>query len=244
MQLENKVIVVTGGTSGIGKALVDKLAGNNFLIVIGHNQHRLSELEQTYPKVATYLCNLESADQVETTADQIIKQHPRVDALINNAAIQHTPAFLDDDFRFETIAQEVNTNFLSVCLLIYGLLPSLLHDEQQALILNVNSALALAPKTHSAIYCATKGALNILSWSLRYQFEPTNIKVLQAMLPLVDTQMTAGRGQGKLTPVQAATELISGMEKEIKEHYIGKTKWLRLIYRLSPALARRILKQY
>ena len=244
MQLENKVIIVTGGTSGIGRALVDKLAANNFLIVLGRNQDRLSDLEQAYPNITTYLCNLESADEVETTADQIIKQHPRVDVLINNAAIQHTPAFLDDDFRFETIAQEVNTNFLSICLLIYGLLPNLLHDEQRALILNVNSALGIAPKTTSAIYCASKGALNILSWSLRYQFESTNIKVLQAMLPLVDTQMTTGRGQGKLTTAQAATALIDGMEKEIEEHYIGKAKWLRLIYRLSPALARRILKQF
>lgn len=244
MQFENKVIVITGGTSGIGRALVDQLAGNNCLIIIGRNLHKLRELEEAYPKLTTYLCHLESADEVEITADQISKQHPVIDVLINNAAIQHTPAFLDDDFRIETIAQEVNTNFLSICLLIYCLLPNLLHDEQRALILNVNSALAIAPKTHSAIYCASKGALNILSWSLRYQFESTNIKVLQAMLPLVDTGMTAGRGQGKLTPLQAATALIKGMEQEIEEHYIGKAKWLRWIHRLSPALARRILKQF
>lgn len=164
--------------------------------------------------------------------------------MINNAAIQHTPKFLDDDFRFETIAQEINTNFHSICSLIYLLLPNMLDEKQRAIILNVNSGLSLAPKTNSAIYCATKGALNIFSWSLRYQLEPTNVRVLQAMLPLVDTAMTTGRGSGKITPDAAATSLIRGIEKEIEENFIGKTKLLRHIYDLSPSLARRILKKY
>ena len=64
------------------------------------------------------------------------------------------------------------------------------------------------------------------------------------MLPLVDTRMTAGRGTGKITPDVAATALIHGIEKEIEENFIGKAKLLKIIYSLSPALARRILKKY
>ena len=244
MQLENKLIVITGGTSGIGRAMVDHLAGTNQVVVVARNADRLQELKSIYPQVATYQCNLARPGEVESTADRIAKDHPRVDVLINNAAVQHTPTFLDDDFRFETITEEINTNFVAVCSLIYLLLPAMLMHNHRAAILNVNSALGLAPKKSSAVYCATKGALNILSWSLRYQLAPTNIRVLQAMLPLVDTSMTAGRGHGKIASAVAAAALIHGIEREVEENFVGKAKLLQFVYNMSPALARRILKKF
>lgn len=244
MQLEKKVIVITGGTSGIGRSIVNRLAGANRLIVLGRDKSRLRELKGIYPNIDTYQCNLAEPGEVEKTADVVVKNHSEIDVLVNNAAIQHTPRFLDDDFRFETIAQEINTNFHSICSLVYLLLPNLLDERRRAVILNINSGLGLAPKTNSAVYCATKGALNIFSWSLRYQLRSTNVRVLQAMLPLVDTKMTTGRGTGKITPEAAATALIHGIEKEIEENFIGKAKLLKIIYSLSPALARHILKKY
>ncbi|MEN8232700.1 MAG: SDR family NAD(P)-dependent oxidoreductase, partial [Thermodesulfobacteriota bacterium] len=139
--------------------------------------------------------------------------------------MQHTPTFLDDEFKYENIAHEITLNFTSVCSLTYLLLPALLH-QNKAVILNVNSALALTPKTSSAIYCATKGALNIFSQSLRYQLEKTNISVQQVFLELVDTSMTRGRGKNKVSAEDAAKKIILGMERNILEHYIGKVKLL------------------
>ena len=93
------------------------------------------------------------------------------------------------------------------------------------------------------MYCATQGAVNVFTQSLRYQLEDTNIRVLQAFMPLVDTPMTAGRGDGKLSAAQAAERLIHGIEKEIADHDIGKVKLLRALMCLSPPLARRIMKR-
>ncbi len=243
MQLNQKIIVISGGTSGIGTQMVDQLASNNTLVVIARNESKLNALVKIYPEVIPYTCNLANLDDVANTADLIAKNHPEIDLLINNAAVQFAPKFLDDDFRYETIQQEVNVNFTSIFSLIYLLLPCLLDEQRRAIILNVNSGLALAPKTSSAIYCATKGGLNIFSQSLRYQFESTNIRVLQAIMPLVDTAMTTGRGSGKISANKAATDILYGIEKEIAEHYIGKAKLLKLIYRLSPTVAKRILKR-
>ncbi len=243
MQLKQKTIVISGGTSGIGRAMVDQLASHNQLIVVARNESKLNELVKIYPKAISYACHLANLDEVASTADLIAKNHPKIDLLINNAAIQFTPTFLDDDFRYETIKQEININFTSICSLIYLLLPCLLDEKRRAIILNVNSGLALTPKTNSAIYCATKGGLNILSQSLRYQLKSTNIRVLQAMMPLVDTPMTTGRGSGKISASKAAAAIIHGIEKEIAEHYIGKAKLLKFIYRLSPTLAKNILKR-
>lgn len=243
MRLTEKNIVITGGTSGIGRKIVDKLAANNQLIVIGRNESKLNDLSRTYPNIRTYTCDIADLSNVEQVANQVSRNHPEIDVLINNAAVQFTPKFMDDDFRLETIKYEIDVNFTSVCYLIYLLLPALKDESRRSIIINLNSALAFVPKTSSAIYCATKGALNILSQSLRYQFEDTNIRVLQAILPIVDTEMTTGRGTKKISVESAASSILYGIENEIDDNYIGKVKLLRIIYYIFPPLARRILKK-
>ncbi len=106
----------------------------------------------------------------------------------------------------------------------------------------MNSGLGLVPKTTSAIYCATKGALNIFSQSLRHQLEGTNIRVMQAFLPLVETPMTEGRGSGKLPADRVAADIIAGIEKNQLDIDIGKVKLLRPLARFLPSLARQIMK--
>jgi uncharacterized oxidoreductase len=108
----------------------------------------------------------------------------------------------------------------------------------------INSGLALAPKTGSAVYCATKAAMNSFSQSLEYQLEETNIKVIQSFLPLVDTPMTKGRGTGKMSARQAAAKIIEGIQKGTNPTNIGKVKLLRLLLALWPGLARKIMKGY
>ena len=144
-------------------------------------------------------------------------------------------------FCFELIQREIDVNFTSICSLIYLSLPALL-QENRSIILNINSGLGLVPKTSSAVYCATKGALNIFSQSLRHQLEHTNVEVMQAFLPLVDTEMTRGRGTGKLTAEEAASKIIKGLGASKQDIDIGKVKLLRLLTRLAPSLARKIMK--
>lgn len=241
MNTKKKRIVITGGTSGIGYEMTKYLHSDNEIVVISRSASKLNKLAQNFEGVITYQADLSKLDEVEAVADTIVKRFGSIDVLINNAAVQHTPTFLDDEFKYENIAHEITLNFTSVCSLTYLLLPALLH-QNKAIILNINSALALTPKTSSAIYCATKGALNIFSQSLRYQLEKTNISVQQVFLELVDTSMTRGRGKNKVSAEDAAKKIILGMERNISEHYIGKVKLLRILLRLAPSIAHRILK--
>jgi len=241
MKVAGKHIVITGGASGIGLELVKQLDGSNEISVIARPSSGLEQLRRDFDKITVYEADLADLKRVENAADLLVKSDRPVDILINNAAVQNTPHFLDDDFRFETIKREIDVNFTSICMLIYLLLPSLI-GKGQSIILNVNSGLALAPKTSSAVYCATKGALDLFSQSLRYQLEDTNIDVKQVFLPLVDTAMTKGRGSGKLSAEQAASEVIKGLSAPNAVIDIGKVKLLRSIRRLSPGLAARIMK--
>lgn len=241
MKLINKTIVLTGGTAGIGRQLVEQLADHNHVVVLGRDQTKLDELKAQWPSVVTYQVDLSDVKQVHHVAKSIALTLPIVDVLVNNAAVQFMPKFNDKAFHFETIQREVDTNFTSVCALIHGLMPSL-SSSTSSRIVNINSALGLVPKTSSAVYCATKGALNIFSQSLRYQFEGTGVGVQQAFLPLVDTAMTAGRGKGKISASSAASEIISGIERGSRDFDIGMTRVLRVLLAIAPFVAKRLLK--
>lgn len=241
MKLVGKHIVITGAASGLGLELLKQLHEENEMSVIVRRSAGLDDLRRSFPGVRVCEADLADLQSVEAAADLLIRDGRKIDVLINNAAVQYTPHFLAEDFRCETIRREIDINFTSVCSLISLLLPSLLQSGP-SMIVNINSGLGLVPKTGSAVYCATKGALNIFSQSLAYQLEDTNIGVKQVFLPLVDTAMTRGRGAAKISAEQAASEIVCGIQKPGANIDVGKVKLLRLLLRVAPGLAHRIMK--
>lgn len=242
MKLRDKRILITGATSGIGQKLVEKLYQHNQIYIIARNADKISELKKSAPMASAFVADLSDLNSVNEAAKKILLEVNQLDLLINNAAVQNTPTLIDRNFDYCSIAEEITTNFSAICCLTYLLLPALNRDHK-AIILNVNSALGIAPKKTSAVYCATKAALNHFSLSLGYQLEATNIEVQQAFLPLVDTPMTEGRGNNKM-PIETAAELmIKGIENSVVENNIGKTKLLRVLNRLSPSLAKSIMRK-
>ncbi|MEM6708695.1 MAG: SDR family NAD(P)-dependent oxidoreductase [Pseudomonadota bacterium] len=242
MEITEKTVVLTGGTSGIGRCLVERLQPSNRLFVLARDRTRLAALAQDIPGLEIIEVDLADRVALGAAVETIARRADSVDLLINNAAVQYTPTVLDAAFDVDAIEREVAVNFTAVCQLKVMLLPLLQHSDAGTIV-NVNSGLALAPKTTSAVYCATKSAMDSFSQSLRYQLEATPVSVLQAFLPLVDTPMTEGRGRGKMTAVDAADRILLGIERRTVTNDIGKTKLLRALLTVAPPLARRIMKQ-
>ena len=243
MQLKNKTILITGGTSGIGRALVQLLAPvNKAIIVIAKNPQRLDVLRGEYNNVHTYVCCLESQESVLKTLDVVLNHHPDLAVVINNAGIQHTAMLHDPDFDFDGITTEIAVNLAAPVWICALTVRHLLQSGAEAAYVNITSGLAHYPKRSSAVYCATKAGLFNFTTSLRYQLEKTNIGVYSAILPLVDTPMTLGRGRRKLSANMAARQIVKGVEHNRQDIYVGKTKWIPLLSRLSPRLMRSILK--
>lgn len=244
MPFQNKTIVLTGGTRGIGLELCKLLALNNSVIVVSSNETNLAELKHSYPNLRTIVCDLSIRKDIERCIDQL-DDLSHIDLLINNAAVQYYPEFLNDDFEFEGIRKEISINFTSVCELTYLLLPKLLASNKGANILNMSSGLALAPKKSSAIYCATKAAISSFTRSLRYQLKSYRIKVHQAFPPLTKTQMTGMRSnQDSLeAPSRVASEILAALERGTEDIYIGKIKVLRVLLWLLPSVARKLMSQ-
>lgn len=245
MSNSTQTILLSGGTSGIGYQLLDQLHGRgHHLVVVARNENRLAQLAAQYERITSYACDLSSRSQIESLATKISERHPDISMLINNAGVQYTPGFLDDDFSFDSIEYEMTVNFLSHVWLTALLLPSLLQQNNHAAIVNISSGLAFAPKTRSAIYCASKAAIHSFSQSLRYQLAATPVRVQEVILPLVDTPMTQGRGSNKISAEWAATQIIRGIERQRPEIYIGKAKLLPLLMRISPSTVKKIMRKY
>lgn len=243
MKLQDRTLLITGGTSGIGYALVKQLAPvNRAIIVIASNAEKLQRLGGEFSNVHTYCCSLEDATVLQHTVHEIIHAHPDISVVINNAGVQVTPTFLDSDFDYDSIEREISINLTAPIKLCALMIHPLVNTKAPAAIVNVTSGLAIYPKTHSAVYCATKAGLRNFTRSFRYQLEQTQINVIEAILPLVDTPMTHGRGKGKMSPERAARAIISGIENNRAEIYVGKAKLIPFVARISPRLMAAILK--
>jgi uncharacterized oxidoreductase len=131
--------------------------------------------------------------------------------------------------------------------LITALLPRLRERTAaapQAAIINVTSGLAIAPNTASSVYCASKAGLRSYTLALRAQLKDAPILVIEALPPVVDTQMTADRSQSKMPPEECARQILAALEKGHAEANVGMVKLLRAVYSLSPALARSVMLRF
>ena len=242
MLVNNNVILITGGTAGIGRELVKRFYDfDNQLIVTSSNTTNLEKLKEDFPKISILLCDLANPESVQSLVSTCLANHPEINMLINNAGVQYNYDWLSEENAEQKILDEITINFTSPMQIIYGLLAKL-KEKDTAAIVNVSSGLALAPKRDTPIYCGTKAAVHLTTKALRYQFEDTNIKVFEIIPPLVDTAMTAGRGEGKISAEQLVDEFIRNFKKDKYESNIGKVKLLRIIQRISPRIADNILK--
>lgn len=242
MQAQGNTILLTGGTSGIGLELLSQFyTEGNKLIVTSSNPEKLNKLHTEFPKVSTVVSDLANPKSVRKLLEHCLNTYPEINILINNAGIQYNYEWLKEEDGFHRIGREIRVNLTSPMHLIYGLLPQLA-DKEQAAIINVTSALAFHPKKSAPVYCATKAGLHNLSKALRYQLAGTSVKVFEIIPPLVDTPMTEGRGKNKMSTKEVVDEFMTGFKKNRFQIFIGKAKWLRLIGRLIPKLADRILK--
>jgi len=241
MKLKNNKILITGATSGIGRALAEKFCElGNRIIAVGRNEIKLKELAQLSPLITPFKCDLSTQQEIERLVTFIKKEHQDLNVLINNAGIQYNCSFMDENYSSQKMEEEININLTTPIKLISALLPTVQLNSNSAIV-NVSSALAIVPKAKSAVYCGTKAGIHIFSKSLRSQLE--DAKVFEIIPPLVDTEMTRGRGKGKISPQRVANEFVKAFKNNRYEVNIHKVKLLRIINRISPAIADKIMNK-
>ncbi|MBS9340874.1 SDR family oxidoreductase [Neisseria elongata] len=241
MNLTDKKILLTGGSSGIGAALAEALhrRGAHVLTCARH-------LPEPLPDGITFRrCDLSLPAERDALAAWVRDEHPDTAVLINNAAVQRTLDFVGGERAalLQNLAQELAVNLEAPVALTAALLP-VLASQPQAAVVNITTGLALAPKKSAPVYCAAKAGLHNFTRALRYQTEAAapHIRVQEIVPPLVDTRMTAGRGSGKLSPEAVADAVVRAIESGRAETCIGKIRLLKWLLRLAPSAAYRILR--
>lgn len=239
-ELADSIILITGGSAGIGRALADLLAARNQVIITGRRQQALDEAARRNEALTAIRADVASAGDRHSLRETLQARFGRLDVLVNNAGIQTFPNFADR-VDPEEVAQEIAVNLTGPILLTAELMP-LLKAGSAPMIVNVSSGLAFAPKQAAPVYCATKAGLRSFSIALRYQLEDEGIHVANVYPPIVKTTMTEGRNDGAMTAEDAARQILDGMERQAKEIYLGRARVLPLLMRLAPGFVHRRLR--
>ncbi|MEG9436112.1 SDR family oxidoreductase [Edaphobacter sp. HDX4] len=194
MKISGNTILITGGGSGIGRALAEAFHTlGNQVIIAGRRQQVLDETVAANPGMKSALLDIENAEGIRVFADRLGKDYPSLNVVIHNAGIMRPENLLEQGDDLGTLDATVTTNLLGPIRLTAALLP-LLKQQPAATIMTVSSGLAFIPLALTPTYCATKAAIHSYSQSLRYQLRNTSVDVIELVPPYVQTELM-GSGQ-------------------------------------------------
>jgi short-subunit dehydrogenase len=254
MKVDNKIIVVTGGGSGIGRALVLQLVDMGARVAaIDKNEETLHEtwdLAGDYKdKISLHVGNVSDHKLVESLPESVIEAHGAVDGLINNAGIIH-PFVKFNDLKFENIEMVLDYNLYGQIYMTKAFLPLLL-ERGEAHIVNVSSMGGFFPVPGQTLYGASKAAVKLLTEGLYAELIGTNVKVTVVFPGAVDTNIVENSGvvmempddesaqNFTMLPAEVAAEtIIEGMERNKFQIYLGKdSNMMNILYRIHPRWA-------
>jgi len=215
------------------------LKEGNTVIAVGRAMVGLNVLDG-HSQLCPWPCDLQKSSPREIAKD-ILESFPNLNVLVNNAGIQRSYESLSTSISETEISEELYLNFEVPIQLTNQFLPHFF-SQRAAAIINITSSLAMAPKRSSPFYCATKAGLQTFTQALRYHCERSSVKVIEVVPPLVDTNMTRGRGSGKISPAVVAKSVLDGMRRDEDVIFIGKSKLLRTIMRVAPSIGYAIMK--
>lgn len=238
MKISGNTILITGGTSGIGRALAAALlARGNVVIVTGRSEERLAAVRRSLPGVGTFLCDQADPAAIRRLHAEVTTAFPDLNVLINNAGIGLKRDLQDANVALEELEAEIRTNLSGPVQMIAQFLPDL-KRQPSAAIVNVTSGLAFVPLPLKPIYCATKAAMHSYTRSLRVQLRHSGVAVVELAPPAVDTDFNKGQedmNTARLMDVEAFTRAaLRGLERGDPEITPGLSRVLRLIGRLRP----------
>ncbi|WP_237477896.1 SDR family oxidoreductase [Lichenibacterium dinghuense] len=189
MRMTGNTILITGGGSGIGRALAESFHRlGNQVIVSGRRLAALEEVTAANPGMAALELDVADPADVARFAAELVRRHPELDAVIHNAGIMKPEDATADDWGAGVAEATVATNLLGPIRLTAALLPHL-RSRPRSAILTMSSGLAFVPLAATPAYSATKAAIHSWSMALRRQLKGTTTEVIEIAPPYVQTEL-------------------------------------------------------
>ena len=189
MKTTDNTILITGGGSGIGRALAQAFhALGNQVVISGRNQKALDETTAANSGMKSLTVDMTVAAGIRAFAERLVDEYPSLNVLINNAGVMRPENLREQGDDLSGSEATITTNLLGPIRLTAALLPHLL-KQPQATVMTVSSGLAFVPMASTPTYCATKAAIHSYTQSLRYQLKDTPVAVLELVPPYVQTTL-------------------------------------------------------
>ncbi|WP_302613758.1 SDR family NAD(P)-dependent oxidoreductase, partial [uncultured Bacteroides sp.] len=199
--MDNKVVLITGATSGIGEACARKFAKEGWnLILNARNASKLEklieELEMEYPtlKICPFLCDVRNREQIKAALEGLPSEWTEIDLLINNAGL-----VIGVDKEFEGSLDEwdimIDTNIKGLLAMTRLVVPGMI-ERGRGHIVNIGSIAGDAAYPGGSVYCATKAAVKALSDGLRIDLVDTPLRVTNIKPGMVETNFLVVRYRG------------------------------------------------
>ena len=259
MQIKDKVVWITGASSGIGEALAYRISQMGGLVVLSaRNQEKLEKIAEKagHEKCMILPLDMTDRDSFSFALERVIDKWGRVDILINNAGVsQRAPV---SDTKIPVIERIMETNFIGPASLTSLVIPHMI-QRKTGYCLFVSSVAGKFATPLRSSYSASKMALQGFTDALRAEVYDDNIKVTLIVPGFVKTDISinALEGEGQkhnvmdpnqargISPDRAAQVIIRGIEKEKREIFmglVGKTRFALFLSRFCPALLARIMR--
>ena len=177
-----KNILITGGSSGLGKSLTMELSKNNNIIVISKDE--INEIEKI--NVDYYYCDITDYNKLKSTINSIIKKYQKIDVLINCAGL-YINGILENN-KPQQIIDVINVN-LTGTILCCQLIIKNMKKHNNGFIININSQSSNTYRAERSVYCASKWGVTGFSNSLQEEIANNGIKVTNLVIGTLNETM-------------------------------------------------------
>ncbi|WP_289058783.1 SDR family oxidoreductase [uncultured Flavobacterium sp.] len=182
----SKVVLITGGSSGIGKSIGEFLHQKGF-VVYGTSRNPEKVLNSVFPLVAL---DVRNSDSIKTAVAKIIATSGRLDIVINNAGVGITGPL--EEIPTEEIRNNFETNFFGPIEVMKAALPQM-RKQNSGLIINITSIAGYMGLPYRSVYSASKGALELITEALRMEVKAFGIEITNVAPGDFATNIAAGR---------------------------------------------------
>jgi NAD(P)-dependent dehydrogenase (short-subunit alcohol dehydrogenase family) len=237
-----KVVIITGASSGIGRAVCQHLAASGATLVgVARSEDKLEEMrkevEEAGGKAFTYPTDLSDPEACRRLVEQVIADHGRVDILINNAGRSIRRSVLNSLDRFHDFERTMQLNYFGAVAMILAVVPGM-RERGDGHIVNITSIGGQTYPPRFAAYVASKNALDGFSRCFAPEVSGDGIDITTIHMPLVRTPMTAPTGIYRHFPLissdEAAEMVVEAIIKRPHEVSTRVGKFGELVHAIAP----------